>query len=75
MKLLIEAVVVGIMTSIIGTIMSYIFMAIQEKKLFVKFDFWRYVVVSNFLTGVLIHYICEYTGLNKFYCKYGNACN
>lgn len=75
MKLLVEAVVVGIMTAILGTIMSYIFMVIQERKLYVKFDFWGYVVISNFLTGVLIHYICEYTGLNKYYCKHGNACN
>jgi uncharacterized membrane protein len=75
MKLLIEAIVVGIMTSILGTIMSYIFMVIEEKKLYVKFDFWMYVVLSNFFTGVLIHYICEYTGLNKYYCKHGNACN
>ena len=74
MKLLMEAIVVGLMTSVIGTIMSYIFMVIQEKKLYVKFDFWMYVILSNFCTGFLIHYICEYTKLNKYYCKNGNAC-
>ena len=69
-----EAVVVGIATSILGTILSYVFMALNEGKLNFKFDHWNTIILSEFLVGFLIHYICEYTGINKWYCDNGNAC-
>lgn len=27
-----------------------------------------------FMMGVIIHLLCEYSGLNEYYCKHGNAC-
>ena len=30
--------------------------------------------IKIFLTGVIGHYICEVSGLNRWYCKNGNAC-
>jgi hypothetical protein len=38
------------------------------------FNHWTGVLLSFFITGVIIHLLCEVTGLNKKYCKYGNAC-
>jgi len=31
--------------------------------------------MATFLSGVLVHLLCEYFGINKFYCSNGNACN
>lgn len=31
--------------------------------------------VSTVIIGMLVHLICEFGGLNKWYCKNGNACN
>lgn len=30
--------------------------------------------VSLFLIGFLLHFVFEYTKLNKYYCEEGNAC-
>jgi hypothetical protein len=26
------------------------------------------------IIGILDHLLCEFSGINKYYCKYGNAC-
>ena len=72
--LLKEAVVVGLSTAILGTVLSYFSMALSVKSLNVNFDYWPSVVVTEFLTGFLVHYIAEYAGINKWYCRHGNAC-
>ena len=69
-KLLIEILVVGILTTIIGLIISYIMMGESSK----NFKHWTRVGLSYFITGALIHIICEFTNINKWYCKNGNAC-
>jgi hypothetical protein len=30
--------------------------------------------IATFISGVLVHLLCEYFGINKFYCLNGNAC-
>tara|TARA_B100001094_G_C18184044_1_gene802633 strand:- start:142 stop:501 length:360 start_codon:yes stop_codon:yes gene_type:complete len=50
-KLLIEAFVVGVLSSALS----------------------RYVP-GAFLLGFILHIICELTGVNKWYCRNGNAC-
>lgn len=73
-KLFIEVIVVGIGVSIFGTFFSYLAMAISQKNLFVKFNHWETIIISEFLTGVVFHLLAEYSGINKWYCKNGNAC-
>ena len=60
-QILIEAVLVGIMTIILGVLLR--FLIINNEILFL------------FLLGFLIHILCEITGLNLWYCKHGSACN
>lgn len=74
LKLLIEALVVGIMTAIVGLIISTLLMMPSKDFSFQKYHFWPQVLLSFFITGVVIHLLCEISGINKWYCKNGNAC-
>ena len=69
-QFLTEILFVGILTTIIGLIISYIMMGQKSK----EFKHWDQVGLSYFITGALIHIICEYTKINKWYCRNGNAC-
>lgn len=31
--------------------------------------------VATFIIGILVHLLCEFSGVNKWYCVNGNACN
>ena len=66
-KLLIEALFVGVLVVFIG-------MAINMCMEKVKLERTRKQVLALFISGVVTHIICEYVGLNKWYCKNGNAC-
>ena len=57
---LFEAFIVGIATLILGMLMNCVFK--------------NNLPVVLFVTGVLIHLLCEYTDVNTWYCKNGNAC-
>ena len=66
-----EAIVVGIATVIIGQFVGFtlskVMKTVRNK---------RYIMIwSLFFTGILIHLLCEYFGINKWYCKNGSACN
>tara|TARA_Y100000591_G_scaffold331024_1_gene363651 strand:+ start:4001 stop:4246 length:246 start_codon:yes stop_codon:yes gene_type:complete len=77
MKLLIEAVVVGLSTVIMGTIIGYILGKFNSVDLPSACKQWNknhIMELSLFLTGFLLHLIWEMAGLNKWYCKNGNAC-
>ena len=70
-----EAIVVGIMTILVGYIagfiMSYGMPIQQECKNWNK----NYVMEKSlFLTGFLIHIICQVSGINHWYCRNGVAC-
>jgi hypothetical protein len=65
--LLIEALSVGVIVVIIGMIIN----SCMEK---VKIERTKKQVLALFISGVVTHIICEYAGLNKWYCKNGNAC-
>jgi len=70
MQVVLEAIIVGIMNIAFGFIVSYLSMGEKAK----TFTHWNSLLLSFFITGVLIHLFCEVSGINKRYCKDGNAC-
>jgi hypothetical protein len=79
MKLLIEASIVGIATVIIGTIISFVTskscLAAGIPKIHdTNWNKNHIMEISLFLTGFILHLLCEYSGINRWYCKNGNAC-
>lgn len=71
--LLKEAFVVGILTVVFGSLVSYSFKSMVPE---VCQDWNKNFVmeISLFFTGVLIHLFCEFAGINKWYCVNGVAC-
>ena len=69
--IIIESIIIGIVTMILGKIISNILLGINKidkKKDIPKWKEPRVIEVSLFVTGVFIHLLCEYIGLNKWYC-------
>lgn len=62
-----EAFFIGIITIIIGLIIKYFI------NLFFKENNYIFILIL-FITGFIIHIVCQISGINKFYCKYGQAC-
>lgn len=73
-QLIVEALVVGVVAAVVGLLISTLFMMLDKDFSFEKYDFWPRVMLSYFVTGVLLHFIFEYFGANKWYCDNGNAC-
>jgi multisubunit Na+/H+ antiporter MnhE subunit len=75
MNFVYEILAVGLSTAIIGFIIStmlmYVFVKDFSKK---SYHFWWQVMLSYFITGCLVHILCQVTGVNKWYCKNGVAC-
>lgn len=77
MYIILEAVTVGILTVIIGNIVGFLISNLSYTDLSKTCKNWnKYYIMelSLFLTGFLIHIICEYSGINKWYCRNGVAC-
>lgn len=73
MNLLIEAISVGVATIFIGLLVSYTIGLIYNKnENFTKN--YKLMSLGLFLTGFILHILCEYSGINKWYCKNGVAC-
>lgn len=65
-NLITEAIIVGIMNIVV---------AIFFCRLFGGFNCYKGKTITIlFLTGFTIHLLCEFLGLNKWYCFHGNAC-
>ena len=76
-QLLLEAVVVGIITVIVGNIVGFIIgksLSVDLPTVCKDWNKYYTMEISLFLTGFLIHLICEFSGINKWYCKNGFAC-
>tara|TARA_B100000497_G_scaffold122411_2_gene153452 strand:- start:801 stop:1154 length:354 start_codon:yes stop_codon:yes gene_type:complete len=65
LKFIIEVVVVGILVACIG---SFVFFMGKTK---IKID--RKFLFKLFLTGAIIHILCEFTGINNWYLQNGAA--
>ena len=77
MKLLLEALVVGVMTVVIGLLVGFALGKSFSMNLPAICKTWNknhVMEISLFLTGFCLHLLCEGVGLNKWYCKHGNAC-
>tara|TARA_B100001094_G_C17429214_1_gene438348 strand:+ start:190 stop:429 length:240 start_codon:yes stop_codon:yes gene_type:complete len=76
-QLLLEAFVVGGGFAVLGIVISHIYLNyILKTKDRLCLD-----IINNdkliklfFVSGFLFHFFCEFTGINKWYCKNGNAC-
>jgi len=77
LRLLLEAFIVGIITALVGTLVSWTLSKPFKVELPPVCDDWNknYVMEINlFLTGFIVHLLCEISGVNKWYCTNGNAC-
>ena len=63
---------------IIGTIVGFIVSKFNTNKMPQVCKSWsknHIMEISLFLTGFIGHYLFEYMGLKKWYCKHGRACS
>ena len=68
-----EATVIGVVTMVVGLLISSFIWLVKERKLpDAQGYFW--MGVPLFLTGLAVHLGFEYTGWNKWYCQNGHAC-
>jgi len=77
MQLLIEAIIVGIAVVLFGTVVSWLLKGTFAVDLPPVCKDWNknYVMeIALFLTGVVTHLFFEFTDVNRWYCKHGNAC-
>ena len=75
--LIVEAVAVGVMTIIFGNIAGFLIgplFKVDLPKVCSTWNKFYTMEITLFVTGVLIHFFCEYTVINKWYCKNGFAC-
>ena len=78
MRLIIEAIIVGILLLIVSIpVMGALQILYPNdytgcQNLPLKSEKKYYV--ATIIIGVLVHLLCEYTNINKWYCKNGYAC-
>ena len=68
-RLMMEAIAVGILVVLLGHVVVYF---MESMKL--KIDKDKQMIIGFFMLGFLTHILCEFTGVNKWYCKNGHAC-
>jgi hypothetical protein len=75
-NLFIEAILVGLVTGIIGLVISTLLMFIFSRNFSLKkYSFWYQIFFSHFLSGFLIHIIFEWSEMNKKFCCQKNRYN
>lgn len=75
MNVILEALILAFIGAVFGLFLSSLMMFISDKKFSLKrYHFWWQVALSYFLTFFILHLGMEFSGVNKWYCKHGNAC-
>ena len=76
-QLLLEAIAVGIIVVIVGTLVSSLIGSFHQKTRSVCRDWNKNHImeIALFFTGFFTHLLCEMLGINKWYCKNSYACN
>ena len=73
--LFVEAIAVGILLIPLGYLVLYGSVELSKRyKSVDRMDKNIKMSLGFFLLGVLTHLFCEFTGINKWYCKKGIAC-
>lgn len=62
-----EAFFIGLLTIIIGIIIKYFINLFFKENNYI-------IILILFITGFIIHIVCQISGINKFFCKYDTAC-
>lgn len=65
-----EALMVGVGLTVVGLLLHFIGMYFKHHDM----NDTTILAVHFFVAGVLVHLLCEYFGVNKWYCENGNAC-
>ena len=65
MRIIIEAIVVGFISALVGFIISYISMGKNAR----NFEHWGSVLATFFLSGVIVHFTCEILGINSWQAR------
>ncbi len=65
-----EALAIGVMTLVVGVIVHAVSMKIKDHDM----NDMTIYAIHLFVIGVLVHLICQYSGINKWYCTNGIAC-
>lgn len=66
-QLIVEAILVGI-------ILIFVSAPIMHLARGINFPVPEKYYIATFVSGVVVHLLCEATGLNKYYCSSGSAC-
>lgn len=71
-----EALSVGVVTGVFGSLVSLLFMFIFSKNFTLKeYNFKLQVFLSYFVTGFFMHLLLEWTGMNQKFCCQKNRYN
>jgi hypothetical protein len=75
MRLLIEAIVVGVITVLVSQIVTIFYTNHNELPEICKSWNKNYVMEKSlFFIGFVTHLLCQVVGINKWYCTHGVAC-
>ena len=74
-KLIIEALCVGLLVVIVGSLVGFMLSKVYPTPILDKSckNYNKFFIMESslFLTGFLVHLICEFFGVNKWYIKNG----